>query len=125
MTLLRGNSIATKAMEAYIKMIGEKYLEGTLAPTLHHILDSNLNLEVDPVKVNNTEDLQQHRRDLREVVSTVWKRIANSHSLFPIPLQRCFHKIRQYLEQVWNGYLLFLKIKRNVINYANRLTVAI
>jgi hypothetical protein len=48
----RGNSIATKAMEAYIKMVGEKYLEGTLAPTLHDILASNCDLEVDPVKVN-------------------------------------------------------------------------
>ncbi len=48
----RGNSIATKAMEAYIKMVGEKYLEGTLAPTLHDILASNSDLEVDPIKVS-------------------------------------------------------------------------
>ena len=39
-------------MEAYIKMVGEKYLEGTLAPTLHDILASNSDLEVDPIKVS-------------------------------------------------------------------------
>ena len=48
----------------------------------------------------NPEVLHAHRQDLRNKVAIVWKRIANSHSIFPVPLQRCFHKIRQYLEQV-------------------------
>ena len=42
----RGNSIATKAMEAYVKLVGEKYLEDTLRPTLVDILNSDLDLEV-------------------------------------------------------------------------------
>ena len=96
----RGNSIATKAMETYVKLVGEKYLEDTLRSTLHDILNSELDLEVDPIKVNNPDLLYSHRQDLRNIVSIVWKRIANSHSLFPVPLQRCFHKIRQFLEQV-------------------------
>ena len=40
------------------------------------------------------------RAELRSVVTLIWRRIANSHSIFPVRLQRCFHKIRQYLEQV-------------------------
>jgi len=96
----RGNSIATKAMEAYVKLVGEKYLEDTMRSTLLDILNSDLDLEVDPVKVNNNDILFSHRQDLRNVVTIVWKRIANSHSIFPVRLQRCFHKIRQYLEQV-------------------------
>ena len=96
----RGNSIATKAMEAYIKLVGEKYLEDTLRSTLHDILNSDLDLEVDPIKVSNTDILHSHRQDLRNVVTIVWRRISNSHSIFPVRLQRCFHKIRQYLEQV-------------------------
>ena len=96
----RGNSIATKAMEAYIKLVGEKYLEDTLRSTLHDILNTDLDLEVDPIKVNNADILHSHRQDLRNVVTIVWRRISNSHSIFPVRLQRCFHKIRQYLEQV-------------------------
>ena len=30
----RANTIPTKAMEAYIRLVGEKYLEDTLRPTL-------------------------------------------------------------------------------------------
>lgn len=96
----RGNTIATKAMETYVKMVGEKYLEDTLRSTLSDLLASDLDLEVDPVKVPNNEVLHSHRQDLRNVVTIIWKRIANSHSLFPVRLQRCFHKIRQYLVQV-------------------------
>merc|ERR1711971_1333457 len=96
----RGNSIATKAMEAYVKLVGEKYLEDTLRSTLLDILNSDLDLEVDPIKVNNNDILFSHRQDLRNVVTIVWKRISNSHSLFPVRLQRCFHKIRQYLVQM-------------------------
>ena len=96
----RGNSIATKAMETYVKMVGEKYLEDTLRSTLGDLLSSELDLEVDPIKVPSTEVLHSHRQDLRNVVTIIWKRIANSHSIFPVKLQRCFHKIRQYLVQV-------------------------
>ena len=106
----RNNSIATKAMEAYIKIVGEKYLEDTLRSTLHDILNKDLDLEIDPIKVNNNEILQSHRQDLRRVVSVVWRRIANSHSIFPVRLQRCFHKIRQYLEQVGRAEIAYILV---------------
>merc|ERR1719376_1246532 len=46
------------------------------------------------------EALTLHRTNLTRVVKQVWNRIANSHSSFPITLQRCFYKIRQYLQHV-------------------------
>ena len=83
---------------------------------LQDILAKDLDLEIDPVKVASAEVLSQHRyhhyhslpslhhyhhrSELRSVVTLIWRRIANSHSIFPVRLQRCFHKIRQYLEQV-------------------------
>ena len=139
----RANTIPTKAMEAYIRLVGEKYLEDTLRSTLQvrheeiehrqtngqwgsqcrhwnilkwfnlkriqsniffqDILSKDLDLEIDPIKVQSAEALSLHRADLRSVVSLIWRRIANSHSIFPVRLQRCFHKIRQYLEQVDRG----------------------
>jgi len=102
----RGNSIATKAMEVYVKLVGEKYLEDTLRSTLIDILNSDLDLEVDPIKINNPDILRSHRQDLRNIVSIIWKRIANSHSIFPVQLQRCFHKIRLFLENVGKGEMV-------------------
>lgn len=96
----RGNSIATKAMEAYIKLVGQRYLHSTLHSVLTEIILSEVDLEIDPVKVRDPEALNQHRANLRTVVKQVWSRIAKSYSYFPIQLQRCFYKIKQYLEHI-------------------------
>ena len=95
----RGNSIATKAMEAYIKLVGQKYLQGTLQSVVNEIIAGDLDLEIDPVRVVEGQlQLARNRERLGAVVRQIWSRIANSHADFPDQLQRCFYKIRQYLE---------------------------
>ena len=96
----RGNSIATKAMESYIKLVGQKYLQDTLQTVINELLSSEMDLEIDPVKVSNSYVLSMHQQNLTNMVRQVWSRIAKSHSYFPIQLQRCFYKIRQFLKHV-------------------------
>eukprot|EP00093_Oithona_nana_P014319 14319.XXX_1187698_1183622_1 [CDS] Oithona nana genome sequencing. len=97
----RGNSIATKAMECYIKLVGGQFLLSTLQTVISDILSSNdLDLEIDPIKVASNEVLSLHRQSLLSVVRQVWQRIVKSHAYFPVQLQRCFYKIRQYLAHV-------------------------
>ena len=91
----RGNSIATKAMEAYIKLVGQKYLQGTLQSVVNEIIAGDLDLEIDPVRVVEGQlQLARNRERLGAVVRQIWSRIANSHADFPDQLQRCFYKIR-------------------------------
>lgn len=97
----RGNSIATKAMECYIKLVGGQYLVTTLQPVINYVLsDVELDLEIDPIKVASNEVLNLHKQNLLSVVRKVWDRIVKSHAYFPVQLQRCFYKIRQYLSHV-------------------------
>ena len=44
--MLRGNTIATKAIEAYMKLVGNKYLHDTLDDFIRLILDSEDSCEV-------------------------------------------------------------------------------
>ena len=92
-------------MEAYIKLVGQKYLQGTLQAVVNEIIAGNsdgggLDLEVDPVRVIATAEgghqlqLARNRERLGGVVRHVWARIADSHAEFPEQLQRCFYKIR-------------------------------
>ena len=68
----RGNSIATKAMEAYLKLVGGRYLQATLQPVVQEIVSSEeVDLEVDPVKVQDPQGLLQHRANLTTVVKQV------------------------------------------------------
>jgi len=44
--MLRGNTIATKAIEAYMKLVGNKYLHDTLEDFIRLLLDSEDSCEV-------------------------------------------------------------------------------
>ena len=51
--LFRGNSVATKAIEAYMKLVGEQYLHDTLKDPILALITSAEDLEVDPLKITN------------------------------------------------------------------------
>jgi GTPase-activator protein for Ras-like GTPase/C2 domain/PH domain len=50
-TIFRGNSIATKLVDVYMKMVGLPYLHGVLQPLIAPIYASKRALEVDPNKL--------------------------------------------------------------------------
>ena len=49
--LFRGNSIATKALDQYMKRIGSDYLKRTLKAVIEHIFSLNESFEVDPSRI--------------------------------------------------------------------------
>jgi len=83
----RGNSIATKSMEAYMKLIGETYLRETLTRFVTDIVSSktsnDIDLEVDPGRVSNLQNLERNQITLRLLCEKIWVEIQQSHSLFP------------------------------------------
>ena len=90
-------------MECYIKLVGKPYLLSTLQTVIGDIIrETELDLEIDPIKVSSAEVLSLHRQNLLAVVRQVWNRIVKSHAYFPIQLQRCFYKIRGYLKEIGN-----------------------
>ncbi|OXA58440.1 ras GTPase-activating protein nGAP isoform X3 [Folsomia candida] len=95
----RGNSIATKAMEAFLKLSGTEYLHSSLGPFVSHFQRSEdvCDCEVDPMKLSPGADLLKNQRNLRMAVDTVWKSILHSHSMFPVELRECFSHCREAL----------------------------
>ena len=83
----RGNSIATKSMEAYMKLIGETYLRETLTRFVTEIVSSKtsneMDLEVDPGRVSNLQHLERNQLTLRLLCEKIWIEIQQSHSTFP------------------------------------------
>lgn len=49
--MFRGNSLATKSMEAYMKLVADDYLQDTLGDFVRSVLESDDNCEVDPLKL--------------------------------------------------------------------------
>ncbi|XP_077540409.1 ras GTPase-activating protein raskol isoform X3 [Haemaphysalis longicornis] len=94
----RGNSLATKATEAYLKLLGDGYLQENLGPFIRDVLASNLDCEVDPAKVSGGSGaLQRQQGLLRQRVQQAWQRITQSAHSFPRDLRLLFHGYRQRL----------------------------
>ena len=94
----RGNSLATKSMEAYLKLTGDRYLQDTLGELVATVLVAGHDCEVDPLKVSSVSALHRQQQNLRAAVEMAWTKILDSHSVFPPELRECFHMFRQRLE---------------------------
>jgi hypothetical protein len=90
----RGNSLATKAMESYMKLVGDNYLKQTLSDCIRSIIDTSYDLEIDPSKVSNQSSLQANREELVHILHLVCGRIFNSCIYFPLELKRVFSQLR-------------------------------
>ncbi|XP_052894223.1 ras GTPase-activating protein raskol isoform X2 [Anopheles moucheti] len=94
----RGNSLATKSMEAFLKLIGEQYLQDTLSIPIAEIIASDRDCEVDPTKVNGS--LSRQQQALRRAVKSVWTAISESSRIFPVQLRDCFATFRERLQDL-------------------------
>ncbi|XP_059619609.1 ras GTPase-activating protein raskol isoform X2 [Phlebotomus argentipes] len=94
----RGNSLATKSMEAFLKLTGEQYLQDTLSTPIAEIISSDRDCEVDPSKA--TGSLSRQQQALRNAVKVAWSSIAESHKHFPPQLRECFATFRERLEML-------------------------
>lgn len=82
--IFRGNSLATKAMEAFLKLTGERYLHDTLEELVANVLQSGFDCEVDPLKAPSAAALTRQQQNLRNAVESTWKKIVASNLSFPM-----------------------------------------
>ncbi|OWR54434.1 synaptic ras GTPase activating protein [Danaus plexippus plexippus] len=94
----RGNSLATKSMEAYLKLVGDQYLQDTLGEAVLSAAGPGApECEVDPLRAGSGAALRRHQAALRDTVSLAWSAIASSATRFPPPLRDCFATFRERL----------------------------
>ncbi|KAL6048750.1 Neurofibromin 1 [Balamuthia mandrillaris] len=68
-TLFRRNSMATKVLAAYTKLIGTRYLKATLSPVIHNLVSNPLNLELDPQKLPEGQKREQNIENVTVVAT--------------------------------------------------------
>ncbi|CAG7716457.1 unnamed protein product [Allacma fusca] len=97
----RGNSIATKAMEAFLKLTGTEYLHATLGSFIEQFQNAeDVDCEIDPMKLPqaSSSTLNKNQQNLRMAIDNVWKYILHSDSMFPMELRECFAHCREALK---------------------------
>ncbi|XP_064355399.1 RAS protein activator like-3 [Dromaius novaehollandiae] len=87
--IFRENTLATKAIDEYMKLVGGKYLQDTLGEAVAQLCTSDDSCEVDPSKCAGL-DLSDNQNNLRQVCEETFQRIAASCDAFPAELGEIF-----------------------------------
>ncbi|KAM6394810.1 RAS protein activator like-3 [Rhynochetos jubatus] len=87
--IFRENTLATKAIDEYMKLVGGKYLQDTLGEAVAQLCTSDDSCEVDPSKCAGL-DLSDNQNNLRQVCEETFQRIATSCDAFPVELGEIF-----------------------------------
>ncbi|XP_029297624.1 RAS protein activator like-3 isoform X1 [Cottoperca gobio] len=87
--IFRENTLATKAIDEYMKLVGQKYLIVTLGDFITRLYTSMENCEVDPRKCP-TSELSNNQKHLMEACEEVVQKIIETHGPFPEELNKIF-----------------------------------
>eukprot|EP01133_Synstelium_polycarpum_P005253 gene5253-6079_t len=92
--IFRGNSLATKSVDLYMKLVGLPYLSATIGPLIRKIYTSKKSCEIDPTKLDKGEDIKKNAKTLVGWVKKMTAAILASAPACPGPLREVFRAIQ-------------------------------
>ncbi|XP_077293081.1 neurofibromin 1 [Arctopsyche grandis] len=104
-TLFRGNSLGSKIMAFCFKIYGASYLQSLLEPLVSPLLekvdgsDQRLSFEVDPARLDPSDDIEVNRKNLIALTQKVFDAIVSSADKFPPQLRSMCHCLYQVLSK--------------------------
>ncbi|KAJ3431851.1 inhibitory regulator protein ira1-related [Anaeramoeba flamelloides] len=71
-SLFRRNSLSSKILSAHTRLIGKEYLQKTLGDLIKSsqkkIMEEKISVEIDPLKLKETDNLEQNLKNLSEMI---------------------------------------------------------
>ncbi|KAF9358785.1 hypothetical protein BGX26_000928 [Mortierella sp. AD094] len=102
-TLFRGNTLLTKALDAYMRLVGTEYLDDTLGDILRDICRNKVACEVDPSKLDKKDDIEVQWKTLMLHTRTCWRAVMESVHRFPKELLRVFSHLQRRLTEKFSN----------------------
>jgi len=95
--VFRENTIGTKSVEAFIRLVGMRYLHQTFGDFINTLFTMTEDCECDGSRLPPTADLEINRKNLTMCCSIAFEKIKNSTSYFPVELREVFSIWKQRL----------------------------
>jgi len=119
-TLFRIDSIATKTIRNYFKLVASDYLKNSFAPMVIGIINHPNGMEIDPIKLEDNKqlaDLPDNLKRLKSSCNDFLNCIFQSVDKMPLNMRKLFNLIRQLVAQCFPeaelkaiGAFLFLRL---------------
>ncbi|GAA6054276.1 hypothetical protein JCM3770_005155 [Rhodotorula araucariae] len=96
--LFRGNTILTKSVELYLRLVGAEYLDASVGETIRRICAEKVEIEIDPIKLKpgtRDKELQANVTLLHEWTLTLWNSIYAAREKCPHDLRQIFGHIQR------------------------------
>lgn len=84
--LFRGNTILTKSIELYLRLVGAEYLEASIGDVVRRICEDRVEIEIDPSKVRpgvKEKETLRNMRELQEWTKKLWDAISRARGKCP------------------------------------------
>eukprot|EP01137_Pigoraptor_chileana_P032331 Opistho-2@21542 len=104
-TIFRGNSLATKAMDQYMKLTGLPYLHQTVGDAVKKLFESNLSCEMDPSRLPKGTDVKENLKRLLGHLQAIWDAIQASVDTCPTELRYVFHNLQEDVKNRWGEHI--------------------
>eukprot|EP00158_Paraphelidium_tribonemae_P008713 Partr_v1_DN28657_c0_g1_i4_m50367 putative GTPase Activating protein len=94
-TLFRANSMASKAIDVYMKQVGMSYLRQTIGPIINIITLSDKPCEVDPSRLEKKDDVDENWKNLINIMEATVQSLFSSVAIFPDSLRLIFAHLQK------------------------------
>ncbi|KYR01829.1 hypothetical protein DLAC_01846 [Tieghemostelium lacteum] len=103
-TIFRRNSVATKMLATYTKLIGTPYLKSTLLPVIKTLLNNTNSMEIDPGKITpGVDDIQANTNALIKLTKQFIQAIQDSVPNLPAPFREISNYIAKVVQESFPG----------------------
>eukprot|EP01119_Soliformovum_irregulare_P019013 TRINITY_DN593_c0_g1_i4.p1 TRINITY_DN593_c0_g1~~TRINITY_DN593_c0_g1_i4.p1 ORF type:complete len:657 (-),score=175.68 TRINITY_DN593_c0_g1_i4:386-2356(-) len=93
-TIFRGNSMATKVVDAYMKLAGLPYLKATLGDSIQRLYTLKHSCELDPTRLEEGEDAKENLHNLETEVQTILGKIFAALDACPTDMRKMFQTLQ-------------------------------
>jgi len=103
-TLFRRNSMSTKLLAAYTKLIGRDYLKQMLYPVMQSFLSNPKPSEIDPSKIPKSQDVEANADNLIQICQDFYDAITKSLDFCPPQFREVCALLKKTVHERFPGF---------------------